>query len=84
MKLFRQIDSLGNNGWDVDKTLKLLHKSNQTVFEWFLSPIIYKTTPFADRFRPVMRQYFSSKSGLWHYLQMAGSNYREYLRGDRV
>ena len=27
---------------------------------------------------------FSSKSGLWHYLQMAEGNYREYLRGDMV
>ena len=28
-------DVLDINGWDVDKTLKLLHNSNPTVFEWF-------------------------------------------------
>ena len=72
------------NGWDVDKTLKLLYKSNPTVFEWFSSPIVYKTTPFADRFRPVMLRYFSSRSGLWHYLHMAEGNYREYLKGGMV
>lgn len=72
------------NGWDVDKTLKLLYKSNPTVFEWFSSPIVYKTTPFADRFRPVMLHYFSSRSGLWHYLHMAEGNYREYLKGGMV
>lgn len=72
------------NGWDVNKTLRLLHKSNPTVFEWFSSPIVYRTTPFAENFKPVMQKYFSSKSGLWHYLQMAEGNYREYLRGDRV
>lgn len=72
------------NGWDVDKTLKLLHKSNPTVFEWFSSPIVYQTTDFTEAFKPVMRRYFSSKSGLWHYLQMAEGNYREYLRGDMV
>ena len=55
------------NGWDVDKTLKLLHKSNPTVFEWFSSPIVYQTTDFTEAFKPVMRRYFSSKSGLWHY-----------------
>lgn len=77
-------DVLDINGWDVDKTLKLLHKSNPTVFEWFSSPIVYKTTEFAEAFKPVMRRYFSSKSGLWHYLQMAEGNYREYLRGDLV
>ena len=66
------------------KALKLLHKSNPTVFEWFSSPIVYQTTDFTEAFKPVMRRYFSSKSGLWHYLQMAEGNYREYLRGDMV
>ena len=77
-------DVLDINGWDVDKALKLLHKSNPTVFEWFSSPVIYKTTPFSDQFKPVMQHYFSSKSGLWHYLQMASGNYRDYLKRDMV
>ena len=45
-------DVLDINGWDLDKTLRLLHKSNPTLFEWFSSPIIYKETPFAEEFRP--------------------------------
>ena len=77
-------DELDINGWDVDKTLKLLHKSNPTVFEWFSSPIIYQTSEFAEKFKPIMRKYFSSKSGLWHYLHMAEGNFREFLRGDMV
>ena len=77
-------DLLDINGWDLDKALKLLHKSNPTVFEWFSSPIVYMDSPFADKFRPIMRRYFSSKSGLWHYLSMAESNYREYLKGEIV
>lgn len=77
-------DELDINGWDVDKTLRLLRKSNPTVFEWFSSPIVYKTTEFVTRFKPLMLRYFSSKSGLWHYLHMAESNYREYLKGDMV
>lgn len=77
-------DELDINGWDVSKALKLLHKSNPTVFEWFSSPIVYKTTDFAERFKPIMLRYFSSKSGLWHYLHMAEGNYREYLKGDMV
>ena len=72
------------NGWDIDKTLRLLHKSNPTVFEWFSSPIIYQTSSFADQFRPIMQKYFSSKAGLWHYLHMAEGNYRDYLRGEMV
>ena len=72
------------NGWDLDKTLKLLYKSNPTLFEWFSSPIVYRETPFADEFRSVMQEYFSSKRGLSHYLSMASNNYREYLKGDAV
>ena len=79
------IDSvLDINGWDLDKALKLLYKSNPTLFEWFSSPVIYKETTFADEFRSVMRGYFSSKRGLSHYISMARNNYRQYLRGDTV
>ena len=31
-----------------------------------------------------MQRYFSSKRGLSHYLSMASSNYREYLKGNMV
>lgn len=31
-----------------------------------------------------MENYFSTKSGLYHYLNMADGNYREYLRGEMV
>ncbi len=37
-------DVLDINGWDLQKTLRLLHKSNPTLFEWFSSPIVYKKT----------------------------------------
>ena len=77
-------DELDINGWDIDKTLRLLHKSNPTVFEWFSSPIIYQTSAFTGQFRPIMQKYFSSKAGLWHYLHMAEGNYRDYLRGEMV
>ena len=72
------------NGWDLDKTLRLLHASNPTLFEWFSSPIVYRETAFADEFRAVMLKYFSSKRGLSHYLSMASSNYCEYLKGEMI
>ena len=77
-------DDLDVNGWDLSKTLQLLHKSNPTLFEWFSSPIVYIETEFADHFREFMKEYYSSKSGLAHYLSMANSNYHAYLRGDMV
>ena len=72
------------NGWDLNKTLRLLRASNPTLFEWFSSPIVYRETAFADEFRSVMKKYYSSRRGLNHYLSMASDNYREYLKGDTV
>ena len=72
------------NGWDLDKTLRLLHASNPTLFEWSQSPIIYRTTELFQSFQPIIRAYFSAKSGLWHYLSMAEGNYQEYLKGEMV
>ena len=77
-------DVLDINGWDLQKTLRLLYKSNPTLFEWFSSPIVYQKTEFADKFRELMMHYFSSKKTLYHYISMAEGNYREYLKGDLV
>lgn len=72
------------NGWDISKTLRLLHSSNPTLFEWMNSPVVYRETEFADLIQPYLDRYFSCKSGLYHYLSMAEGNYREYLKGDIV
>jgi len=77
-------DVLDINGWDIDKTLHLLHRSNPTLFEWFSSPIVYMDTEFGEMLRGVIGKYFCSKRGLHHYLSMAARNYREYLREDMV
>lgn len=77
-------DVLDINGWDIDKTLKLLHASNPTLFEWSNSPIIYKTTDEFKHLLPLIGNYFVARSGLWHYLSMAEGNYREYLKGEMV
>ena len=77
-------DILDINGWDLQKTLRLLYKSNPTLFEWFSSPIVYQKTEFADKFRELMMHYFSSKKTLYHYISMAEKNYRGYLKGELV
>lgn len=64
-------DILDINGWDLQKTLRLLYKSNPTLFEWFSSPIVYQETEFADKLRDLMMHYFSSKKTLYHYISMA-------------
>lgn len=77
-------DTLDINGWDIQKALRLLHKSNPTLFEWNASPIIYKTTPEWEKISNIINEYFAQKSGLYHYLSTAKSNYREYLHGQTV
>ena len=77
-------DMLDINGWDLNKALRLLHGSNPTLFEWMSSPVVYRQTAFIDQLRPIMDDYFSCKSGLYHYLSMAEGNYRDYLKGEKV
>ena len=62
----------------------MVYKSNPTLFEWFSSPIVYLETDFADRFRKIMGEYFSTKKSLYHYISMAEGNYREYLKTEMV
>jgi hypothetical protein len=77
-------ETLDINGWDIQKALRLLHNSNPTLFEWNLSPIVYKSTDEWKRVSDIISNYFVSKAGLHHYLSTAKGNYREYLKGDTV
>ena len=72
------------NGWDLDKTLRLLHGSNPTLFEWFSSPIVYRDSASAQALRSLSARYFSPRRSLNHYLSMAINNRRQYLKGDTV
>ena len=81
---WRLDDVLDINGWDIQKALRLLYKSNPTLFEWSMSPIVYKTTPQWEKISGIVSQYFLEKTGVYHYLSMAKGNYREYLKTDEV
>lgn len=72
------------NGWDVQKYLRLLYKSNPTVFEWNASPIVYRTSPQWQQISDITKQYFHPKAALHHYLSMARTHYRVYLCGKEV
>ena len=77
-------DILDINGWDIKKALQLLHTSNPTLFEWNNSPIVYKTTDGWKKISDVISSYFLQKPSLYHYVSMAKSNFREYLKGEEV
>ena len=77
-------DVLDINGWDIKKTLQLLHNSNPTLFEWNASPIVYRKAKEWDAISTLIDEYFIGKNGLYHYLNMARTNTREFLQGDKV
>lgn len=72
------------NGWDLDKTLKLLNKSNPTLYEWLNSPIRYVDSDFKERVQPLMDLCFSEKKMLYHYLSTARRTIAHYLSGDLI
>ena len=78
-------DLIDISGWDIRKALKLLRKSNPPLLEWLNSPIIYKQRlNIVEKIRILLPEYYSSKSCLYHYLHMAESNFREYLKGEII
>jgi len=72
-------------GWDVRKALKLLRKSNPPLLEWLTSPIVYmEDREASDKIRSLVPKCYSPTAYLYHYLQMARGNFREYLKRDLV
>jgi len=78
-------DEIDLNGWDIKKALKLLRKSNPPLIEWLQSPIIYKNnkekTALLDS---IVKEYYSPKASMYHYLGMSQRNFKEHLQGEIV
>jgi predicted nucleotidyltransferase len=72
-------------GWDLRKTLGLLSKSNPSLFEWLLSPIVYsQDSRFVKEFTELAKGWYSDQRILLHYLHMAQGNWQGYLQGESV
>lgn len=78
-------DDIDLNGWDIRKALRLFWKSNPAFVEWIQSPITYiETGNFAAGARELLPHVYARESGIHHYRSMAKTNYRGYLRADKV
>lgn len=77
-------DTWDVSGWDLDKALKLLEKSNPTLFEWLQSPIRYCETAFPQRLSPLMEECFSQARMLHHYLNTAKQHMKGCLSEDFI
>lgn len=78
-------DLLDISGWEITKALRLFRKSNPPLFEWLKSDILYyKKYSFIDELRSLVPVVFYPNASLYHYLNMAKNNYRDYLQGSEV
>lgn len=77
-------DVLDINGWDLQKALRLLYKSNPTLIEWTKSSIVYYEAPECQGLKDLVEDYFSAKKSLYHYLNMAKTDYEKHLTEERV
>ena len=78
-------DELDLSGWDLDKTLKLLKKSNPSLMEWFQSPIVYlKNEAFFEEIKILTDEYVSAENQIHHYFHLAESTYENYLQSPMV
>ena len=67
------------SGWDLKKMLRLLNKSNPSIFEWLASPIVYKTTKEWDSIKQIVNNHFSTIKALYHYNSITKNNLRRYF-----
>ncbi|MED3553420.1 nucleotidyltransferase domain-containing protein [Cytobacillus praedii] len=73
------------SGWELTKALRLFRKSNPPLMEWLHSSIVYyEAFSTKENLKSLAEKVFTPASCLYHYLNMAKGNYREYLHGDHV
>lgn len=54
-------------GWDLAKVLKLLKKSNVSLYEWLYSPIVYEDKDVLGELRSAASVYYSAVAHAYHY-----------------
>lgn len=81
-------NALDFSGWDIRKALRLYLKGNPPLGEWLRATVpehIYvKPEPIILELKDLATRSWNPEATVYHYLNMAKSNYREYLQGDTV
>ena len=72
------------NGWDLRKTLKQFARGNAALFEWCLSPVVYRSTGEWEQVRKVADPCFSGRTAVHHYCGIAYKTWAEHLQGETV
>ena len=71
-------------GWDLSKFLELGRKGNMYVYEWPISPIVYRSTEEWVRVWDVVQGYFSCKKAMYNYYGLARTTEAGALQGESV
>jgi len=67
-------------GWDLRKALRLFLKANPALWEWLVSPIVYRDEgEVAQRMREIARESYSPKALAHHYLSVAREKERRTI-----
>ncbi|MCY8215762.1 nucleotidyltransferase domain-containing protein [Bacillus haynesii] len=78
-------DYLDISGWELTKALRLFRKSNPPLLEWLSSgTVYYEAYSLAEKMRQLKSRAFSPVSCMYHYLNMASGNFRDYLQREEV
>ena len=72
------------SGWDLRKALKQFARGNAALFEWCLSPVVYKTTADWEYVRKTAVPCFSGRSAVHHYCGIAYKTWADHLQGENV
>jgi len=63
------------SGWDLRKAMRLLLKSNSTLYEWFASPIVYRDDGvFAPAAKSLFERHANPKTLAYHYASLVRSS----------
>jgi predicted nucleotidyltransferase len=73
------------NGWELQKALRLFKKSNPALMEWLHSGIVYyQAFSLMDKMKAIQNKVFLPQAALFHYLNMAKGNFRDYLPSEEM
>lgn len=69
------------SGWDLRKTLKLMHASNPPLLEWLESPIVYVKDKYTyDVLQGLAKVFYANHKVICHYYHMARNNFNKYIQ----
>ncbi|UAL45703.1 DNA polymerase beta superfamily protein [Sutcliffiella horikoshii] len=81
----QQDDIYDIQGWDLKKALLLAGKSNPSLYEWMLSPIVYRELDFAMlSLKDTVLKDYSRKVLAFHYANMAKNNLQVWRKKNVV